>query len=52
MRHFTGFSDALSEVVEARIGGGVHYRSADDQGVRIGLGVASYVLAHEFQRVH
>jgi hypothetical protein len=41
---------ALDEVVEARIWAGVHFRSADEQGVRIGNGVARYVLSHEFGR--
>ncbi|TDO32216.1 vanadium-dependent haloperoxidase [Paractinoplanes brasiliensis] len=49
-RHFPSFSAALDEVVEARIWGGVHFRSSDEQGVRIGTGVAGYVLAHEFRR--
>lgn len=49
-RSFDSFSSALDEVVEARIWGGVHFRTADVEGVRIGKGVARYVLAHEFQR--
>lgn len=49
-RSFTGFSQALAEVVEARIWGGVHFRAADVQGVRIGTGVAHYVLGREFRR--
>jgi len=49
-RSFPSFSAALNEVIEARIWGGVHYRSADVQGARIGTGVAEYVLAHEFRR--
>ncbi|WP_250034930.1 vanadium-dependent haloperoxidase [Paractinoplanes maris] len=49
-RSFPSFSAALDEVVEARVWGGVHYRSADVQGARIGAGVAKYVLAHEFRR--
>ncbi|MEV4348429.1 vanadium-dependent haloperoxidase [Actinoplanes sp. NPDC049596] len=48
-RHFDSFSGALADVVEARIWGGVHYRSADVQGVRIGNGVAAYVLRHAFR---
>ena len=50
VRHFPGFTAALDEVVEARIRGGVHYREADVQGVRIGDGVAREVLAREFRR--
>jgi hypothetical protein len=49
-RHFASFSAALAEVVEARIWGGVHYRSADVDGAALGTNVARYVLNHEFQR--
>ena len=49
-RYFTSFSSAVDEVVEARIWGGVHYRTADVEGVKIGDGVARYVLGHEFRR--
>jgi hypothetical protein len=51
-RSFTSFSSALAEVVEARIWGGVHYRAADEQGVRIGTSTARYVLAREFRPRH
>jgi hypothetical protein len=51
-RSFGSFSSALDEVVEARIWGGVHFRTADVQGVKIGNGVAAYVLSHEFRRRH
>ena len=49
-RSFTSFSQALAEVVEARIWAGVHFRSADVQGVQIGTRVARDVLAREFHR--
>ncbi|BCJ40241.1 haloperoxidase [Actinoplanes ianthinogenes] len=51
-RSFDSFSSALAEVVEARIWGGVHFRSADVEGVRIGFGTARYVLAREFRPRH
>ncbi|WP_246158481.1 vanadium-dependent haloperoxidase [Catellatospora sichuanensis] len=47
-RHFTSFSKALAEVVEARIWGGIHFRSADNQGVRIGLSVFAYMAAGDY----
>ncbi|GAB4054499.1 vanadium-dependent haloperoxidase [Catellatospora paridis] len=47
-RHFASFSKALAEVVEARIWGGVHFRSADNQGVRIGLSVFAYMAAGDY----
>ena len=49
-RSFAGFSAALAEVVEARIWAGVHFRSADVQGVEVGTRVARDVLAREFHR--
>jgi hypothetical protein len=49
-RHFHSFSHALLEVIEARIWGGIHFRSADLQGAKIGLQTSAYVIAHEFRR--
>lgn len=51
-RHFDSFSDALDEVVEARIWGGIHFRAADEQGTVIGKKVAKYVRKHYFRPVH
>lgn len=51
-RSFTSFSQALAEVVEARIWAGVHFRSADVQGAQVGTRVARDVLAREFHRRH
>jgi hypothetical protein len=48
-RTFTSFSQATAEVIEARIWGGVHFRSADEDGVRLGEAVSRYVLSHEFR---
>ena len=39
-RYFRSFSQAIEEVVEARIWGGIHFCSADVQGARIGAAVA------------
>jgi hypothetical protein len=48
-RSFTSFSQARDEVNLARIWGGVHFRSADLQGSRIGEQVAEYVIEHAFR---
>jgi hypothetical protein len=48
-RHFTSFSQAVAEVIEARIWGGIHTRTADVQGAKIGAQVAGYVSAHYFK---
>jgi hypothetical protein len=48
-RHFTSFSQALAEVIEARIWGGIHTRTADVQGAKIGTDVVAYMTAHYFK---
>lgn len=49
-RSFTSFSQALAEVVEARIWGGIHTRNADVAGVGIGAGVSRYITRRFFRR--
>lgn len=39
-RSFTGFSQAIDEVVDARVWSGIHFRTADEQGARVGRQVA------------
>lgn len=47
-RHFDRFSDALKEVIDARIWGGIHFRTADVQGAVIGKKVAHWLDHHYF----
>jgi hypothetical protein len=49
-RHYDSFSEAMAELVEARIWAGVHYRTADVHGVKLGATVARDVLRKEFGR--
>jgi hypothetical protein len=49
-RRFHSLSTALAELVEARIWAGVHYRSATEDGDRLGTTVARDVLDHAFGR--
>jgi PAP2 superfamily len=51
-RSFTSFSSALEEVKNARVFAGIHFRTATEDGVKLGSDVAHYVLEHKFQRVH
>ena len=51
MRTFGSFSQALDEVIEARIWAGLHYRTADIQGKALGRNVADYAAANYFQPV-
>jgi hypothetical protein len=49
-RHFSRASDLEYEVSNARVWGGIHYRSAVEDGVEIGKKTANQVLAHHFKR--
>lgn len=51
IRPFASFSDALDEIVEARIWAGLHFRNADVQGRLLGTNVADYMLSRYFQPV-
>jgi hypothetical protein len=51
-RSFSRFSDALKEVLDARIWGGIHFRTADIQGSVIGKKVAHYLVKHAFAPIN
>jgi hypothetical protein len=48
-RSFDRFSDALKEIIDARVWGGIHFRTADVQGAVLGKKVAHYMEKHFFQ---
>jgi hypothetical protein len=50
-RSFTRFSQAIDEVVDARVWSGIHFRTADEHGAKIGRQVAKYRDRHFFGRV-
>jgi hypothetical protein len=45
-RHWTTFSDGVDEVIDARIYAGIHYRTSDEEGARVGRQVARFVINH------
>jgi hypothetical protein len=49
-RHFDRVSDLEYEVTNARIWGGIHYRTSVEVGTEIGKKVEHQVLAHHFHR--
>jgi hypothetical protein len=51
-RHFSGFTQALEEVKNARIYAGIHFRTATEDGQALGANVAAYVLENAFQRAN
>ena len=48
-RSFTRFSQAIDEVVDARVWSGIHFHNADEQGHPIGKQVAKWRERHYFQ---
>jgi hypothetical protein len=50
-RRFERFSEARTEIINARIWGGIHFRSADVQGAVLGRKVAKYVRKNYFRPV-
>ena len=51
VRMFDTFTQPLTELIEARIWAGLHYRSADVAGQVLGRNVATYGAANYFQPV-
>jgi hypothetical protein len=51
-RYFDRFSQALKEIIDARIWAGLHFRTADVQAKILGRKVVHYMAAHYFQPVH
>jgi hypothetical protein len=51
-RSFTRFSQAIDEIVEARVWSGIHFHTADVQGAKIGRQVAKWRERHFFKAVH
>jgi hypothetical protein len=49
-RHYDQVRDLEYEVGNARIWGGIHYRTAVEDGIEIGRKTAHQVLAHHFKR--
>src|SRR5262249_50949459 len=50
-RYFSSFSSAELEIRDARVFGGIHFRTACIDGQAIGQQVAAYVLDHALQRL-
>ena len=51
-RSFTSFTDAVDEIANARVFGGIHYRTSCVRGNQLGQAVADYVSSHAFRRSH
>jgi hypothetical protein len=47
-REYHRLSEAIDEIVDARVWSGIHFRNADEQGAKIGRDVARWRLHHGF----
>ena len=52
LRSFSSFSDAVTEIKNARVFAGIHFRTACNDGQATGNAVAEYVLQHAAQALH
>ena len=46
VRHWQTFGEGVQEVIDARVYSGIHFRTADEVGARVGRQVAQFVLTH------
>ena len=51
-RHWTTFSEGVREVIDARVYSGIHFRSSDERGAKLGRQVARLAARHVFRRRH
>jgi hypothetical protein len=51
VRHFSTADDLRTEIVNARVWGGMHYRFSGEAGVKLGTKVAEFDLERAFQSV-
>ena len=49
-RNWQTFDQGVEEVIDARVYSGIHYRSSDETGARLGRHVARFVLTHALRR--
>jgi membrane-associated phospholipid phosphatase len=51
VRSFPNFAAAVAEINNARVYGGIHFRTAVEDGQATGTSVANYILKNAFQRL-
>jgi hypothetical protein len=51
-RSYTSLSDAVHDIVGARVWSGIHFRNADEASVEIARQIARYRAKHYFERIH
>jgi hypothetical protein len=49
VRHYTSFSQALQDILDARVYGGMHFRNSTEKGAIIGKQVSHFATRHFFR---
>ena len=52
IRYFSDFSVAIEEIKNARVFGGIHFRTACNDGQTLGQAIGDYIVAHSLVPVH
>lgn len=52
VRQWQSFSEGVDEVIDARVFSGIHFRTSDRVGARLGRQVARFVMTHALQPAH
>jgi hypothetical protein len=52
VRYFSNFSAAIEEIKNARVFGGIHFRTACNDGQTLGEAVGDYILANSLVPIH
>jgi hypothetical protein len=50
-RHYNRFTDVIDDTIDARVWQGIHFRSSDEDGARVGKKVARWVDKHYLEPV-
>jgi hypothetical protein len=51
-RQWTTFAQAVDEVIDARVYSGIHFRTSDEIGARVGRQVGRFVVTHALRPTH
>lgn len=51
-RQWSSLSEAVQEVIDARVYSGIHFRNSDDVGARMGRQIAQFASKHALRRSH
>jgi hypothetical protein len=51
-RHWATFSEGVREVIDARVYSGIHFRSSDERGARLGRQIGRFAAKHAFRHRH